>query len=444
MRAHHLGPGLLVAAHLSWGCTADDTNSEAGGTGGLTTGGRGASGGNPLAAGTTHSSSGGTSGHRGIDPAGGSDSGGNSGANTWGGSAGTGTTLASGGEPGSGGRRPASGGGVSGSSPTSGGSFTSGGSPASGGAGGVGAASGIGGGSGAGGAASWPPGQTILFERSYVEFAGRVLANGAFVTADGQVYRYHTEVPEDSAEQLELLGRTDQMTVEEITAKHHTTELVATVPEAELQQMASLLEAARQGALVYTNCCIDGGEVEYIAWEYDEASDLYAPVVLLADGDICVRNLAPEAGQIADWMHSLINDEPRTCNAGAGSQCTGATCAETPPDCGESLLPKVVDGCWDGDCVSTTSCGFVPSCEDCPDHTICVVGTDGLPRCSRAGCPDEGCTLTSCIPTGEEVTCDCAGHRICAGGREWCQGSPTEGFRCSSPESTAAPRVGEP
>jgi hypothetical protein len=63
----------------------------------------------------------------------------------------------------------------------------------------------------------------------------------------------------------------------------------------------------------------------------------------------------------------------------------------------------------------------------------CVRDADGVPRCSAAGCPREGCARTRCVKEDTEVTCDCAGDWICAGGRSWCRGSAREGFSCVEP-----------
>ncbi|MBN2197192.1 MAG: hypothetical protein JW751_30585 [Polyangiaceae bacterium] len=82
------------------------------------------------------------------------------------------------------------------------------------------------------------------------------------VTADGSVYTYTTNVPEDHSEVAALLGSWEQATLEQITAKHHTAELVTTVSESKLVEMVALIEQARRGELLYSYCCSDAGQTE--------------------------------------------------------------------------------------------------------------------------------------------------------------------------------------
>jgi hypothetical protein len=251
------------------------------------------------------------------------------------------------------------------------------------------------------------------------------------VTANGSVYSYSPDLPEDHSELPALLGYWNHTTLEEITAKHDNASLVTIVSESDLVEMVGLVRQARRGELNFASCCMDAGEEDFIAWEYDAATSTYSPLLLAVDGDLCGGNSAPAARRLANWMDSLIHASGRTCNFD-GLDCVGADCAEDRPEC-DSGVPNVVDGCWGDRCIDPTWCGEVASCADCGEDAVCVLGAGGTPRCSFAGCPRDGCYMAGCAIQDVEVTCECAGDRICAGGSSWCRGSEAEGFRCVEP-----------
>ena len=66
---------------------------------------------------------------------------------------------------------------------------------------------------------------------------------------------------------------------------------MTTVPESELLEMVALVDQARSGELNFATCCMDAGEEDFIAWEYDAATSTYTPLLLAVDGDLVRRQL---------------------------------------------------------------------------------------------------------------------------------------------------------
>ena len=102
-------------------------------------------------------------------------------------------------------------------------------------------------------------------------------------------------------------------------------------------------------------------------------------------------------------------------------------CDEAPPECTDSQLPSVVDGCW-GPCVPAEVCDTVPSCDDCPEGEACIETLTMFfgytyacepidPSC--AGAPDCTCMGTACEDpymcgpasdtNGVDLACFCRG-----------------------------------
>jgi hypothetical protein len=239
-----------------------------------------------------------------------------------------------------------------------------------------------------------------VFELEQSNFAAGARANGFYMTVDGSVYRYTTQVPEDDTATATLLRRRSLMTLNEVTAKHHTVEFMMSVDPEELAQMFGLVEQAKAGSLVATVCCADFGARELVAWTYDSSTDLYAPVVLEVEGDRCTKNTSPSAGDLSDWLWSAFYSD------------------------------ELVDSCEFPD--RNTA---VVSCEVCGDHQQCVTDEIGNNHCTLAGCLFEGCpTDAACgFQSAVDVTCECAGALLCASGGDWCRGSEAEGFHCAPP-----------
>ena len=285
------------------------------------------------------------------------------------------------------------------------------------------------------------PGQRILFEVAASDFAMAVISEGIYITSDGGVYKWVTgsvprPVPTDGGT-LPVLGRADQMTEAQVTAKYGASpELIATVPAAELLDMFALVGDARAGALLTQSNCADAGEDQFVAWLYDSSTSTYTPVLLGVDGDTAIRNVSPAANKLVTWLFSLQMPLGQRFCQWSQSQysCTGATCGAGAPVCSGTQVPVVVGGCW-GTCVSTIYCSEVSSCSDCRAGLACITDADGKHHCVSLACSNQACGAPYSCSTDrtKEVTCDCAADQICAGGRAWCRGSFAEGFSCAAP-----------
>jgi hypothetical protein len=100
------------------------------------------------------------------------------------------------------------------------------------------------------------------------------------------------------------------------------------------------------------------------------------------------------------------------------TRCDGrnVTCPALPPNCGDDMVPSVVDDCW-GPCLLPTDCSSVSSCTDCGD-ALCVefeaqrTSYTCLERHDSCNASEDycGCLGVNCAPcsaSDPSVTCVC-------------------------------------
>jgi hypothetical protein len=100
------------------------------------------------------------------------------------------------------------------------------------------------------------------------------------------------------------------------------------------------------------------------------------------------------------------------------TRCDGrnVTCPALPPNCGDDMIPSVVDDCW-GPCLLPTDCSNVSSCADC-DDALCVefvamrTNYTCLERHDSCNASEDycGCLGVNCAPcsaSDPSVTCVC-------------------------------------
>lgn len=260
-----------------------------------------------------------------------------------------------------------------------------------------------------------PPaaGQKLLFEAGYVNYAWGFTFSGIYVTAEGDVFRY--EYPATGGPEPELPRLRAGMTEEEISRKYaYNRERIGKVDARELAAMYALVTQAEEGALLHTSNCADAGDRTYVAFRYDAASKTYAPVILGGDGDRAIESTAPAGKTLSEWLAKISGDRHDSCAPMPRIACTG--CAVKA--CSKSWE---VAAC-DGSCTSPMRCADVSSCAACGTFSTCILDASSRAHCS---------SLSACHGAG--VTCECGGDEICAGGKAWCRGSASTGFRCQRP-----------
>lgn len=116
-----------------------------------------------------------------------------------------------------------------------------------------------------------------------------------------------------------------------------------------------------------------------------------------------------------------FNSAPQ-CNAGRcilGFDCdyTQVMCAAPTPVCAPGEIARVRGNCWDGTCVPTSECAYVPACSDCdPAFYACVNYVSMLPTHHCVEAP---------VACQNDVSCDCMGQSVCVYPFYECSDSPT-------------------
>lgn len=256
--------------------------------------------------------------------------------------------------------------------------------------------------------ATIPAGQRIVFEADYVNWAWGYACNGVYLTADGALHSYDCSAskPVGSAPR-----RQPGMTEAELLATYGKDTIIGNVPAAQLAEKFALVARAERGALTTESMCADAGVRMFRAFRFDPATKGYVPITLGADGDLAMRNTDPAGESLADWLASLAGTGHDSCSPTKGVACAG--CAST--GCEKSWLTRACDG----SCVMPSQCESVSSCSVCGSGQACVFDGAGSAHCTSAPC--------------SPATCECAGDSLCAGGKSWCKGSSSAGFRCEKP-----------
>ena len=97
------------------------------------------------------------------------------------------------------------------------------------------------------------------------------------------------------------------------------------------------------------------------------------------------------------------------CTAGLciiGFDCdhTQVMCDGPTPVCNPGEIARVREGCWDGSCVPTSECAYVPDCSDCDSpRYVCVRNVAHLPSHHCVEIPADCADKVSCACMGESV-----------------------------------------
>ncbi len=272
-------------------------------------------------------------------------------------------------------------------------------------------------------------GQHILFEETRVSGGwggSSTTLKGLFITSDGQVFAYQDSYNTMVGDQLPVTMVFAGMTEAQLTAKHGShAQLVTTVDSSTLLQKFSLLAGASRGTLLSKSACADFGDDRFFGYFFDPETSTYTPVPLGTNGDLAVRNTAPEGSQLISWIRSLVGESGEMSCDYRVEDCGKPVCADVGA-CGENLVPVANHGepCASY-CGAPSSCGEVASCSECNSYApACVLDQFGKHHCLSwyVGCESL-----------ETLSCACAGEYLCAGGADLCRGDVASGFSCASP-----------
>ena len=256
-----------------------------------------------------------------------------------------------------------------------------------------------------------PPGQEILFEVSYENYAWSSALEGVFITADGSVYSFDYFDSADGGYGPTVIF---PATEEELRSRYGVPKQTGSIPLDELMAHFALVEPAASGVLLQEYSCADAGETSFLGYLYDEATAQYTRVILEIDGDFAAKNTSPAAAPLVSWLSQFA--EQVYCEL-TTVQCTGVICSSLPPSCPSGQLPRVVDGCW-GECVSVSRCLEVPDCNACGGGGMaCATSTTGSHHCIPMYCANAD-------------ACACAHAPPCAGGESYCTNTGNFEVRC--------------
>lgn len=264
-------------------------------------------------------------------------------------------------------------------------------------------------------------GQKVLFDVSYVNYAWGAAINGYYVTREGDVYGYDYVAEYGPDAPPPYLDWSTAMTEAQVTQKYGTqSKLVGHIEAGELALRFGLVAEAQQGALLPQSMCADFGQITYAAYRYDDTTARYTPVLLGTDGDMALKNTAPDAETLIEFLRTAAGEQGERVCAFVERPCFGELCPGTAP-CEEGTVPMdpTGDGCMSY-CGMVTWCASVPDCGTCAAAgDACVVDGAGVARCVG--------WVPGCAGVPE---CGCGGAGLCAGGAPYCHGTAEGGITC--------------
>lgn len=261
--------------------------------------------------------------------------------------------------------------------------------------------------------ASLPPGQHILFEVTYENYAWAPSLNGVFITDDGSVYSFDYFAGDAGAQPPSITYPATEQQIRSRYGAHP--KKTGSIPMKELLSHFAKVEAAASGVLLRQYLCADAGEITSIGYLYDPSTAGYTQVILGMDGDQSGLNLAPAAQDLVKWLSQYAPSIGGGCTF-ISHECAGATCGSPAPTCPKNQLPSVENNCWSS-CVNADQCLSVSDCSQCPGGMVCATAKDGSKHCLMSNCQSTD-------------ACSCPFTPPCAGGSAYCTSTGALRVRC--------------
>ncbi|NLF97755.1 MAG: hypothetical protein GX569_13540 [Candidatus Riflebacteria bacterium] len=151
-------------------------------------------------------------------------------------------------------------------------------------------------------AQSQTPG-TILFQKSYENYAWEATFSGILVDSDGKVFSFN--FPAEALGPKPVIVKPE--TAADLKAYYaRYTRLLKTVDAAELAQMVALIPevaAASSGPLL--DNARDAGQKLWLAYQVDNDTGVFKTIKLREDGDSVQESLSPKAVTLINWLNGL-------------------------------------------------------------------------------------------------------------------------------------------
>ncbi len=144
---------------------------------------------------------------------------------------------------------------------------------------------------------------SILFRKSYENYAWVKTYEGILVDVQGQVFSFRFP-----AEKLgPMLGYVPPRTIDELKKYfNQNLKFIKTVDKDELQRMAALIpEVAVASHSARTDNARDAGQNLWIAYQIDETAKTFKTIKIKEMGDSVQNSLAPSAKVLVEWLDGL-------------------------------------------------------------------------------------------------------------------------------------------
>jgi hypothetical protein len=152
-----------------------------------------------------------------------------------------------------------------------------------------------------------PISQPILFEKCYANYAWVHTYNGFYINNQGHVIQYNFtgSIPYADPWYTEY----DEATL--LWRYSHNPVMVDVIPTCMLHYYWSMVEAAAAGELSPAEGrCFDFGVMYWVAYIFNEDTQLYQPVLLTQMGDYAQTNFSSEAQTLFWWLYLLEGNDP--------------------------------------------------------------------------------------------------------------------------------------
>jgi hypothetical protein len=153
------------------------------------------------------------------------------------------------------------------------------------------------------------PEQCFFFEMMHANYAWVKQHHGVYIDHQGDVYTYnHSHAMWEPADPA---AYTEEELLQKFESKK---ELIGRVDAPTLRRMVALIDSAAKGRLSErVNACNDAGITAYLAYQFDQDTRKYLPVLLYQAGDWAQKNLSQEAKTLYEWLFTFEGWQPGAC-----------------------------------------------------------------------------------------------------------------------------------
>lgn len=145
--------------------------------------------------------------------------------------------------------------------------------------------------------------QQVLFQVEYINFAWGFQHSGILIDSSGRVWSYRMPDKWNYPDSRGYIG-SDEM---EENLQHLDSVLFLINHNTLIQNYSKLIGAANGRITEPRHEMCDAGAIVYSGYKYEPGAKRYKRILIRQWGDFFIENRSPEADELYQWLHNLVN-----------------------------------------------------------------------------------------------------------------------------------------